>query len=443
MAGNPMQRLTDNKLIYGNLFEVNSPTLAERYNRALAILHGRTTALGSFRIDQSGFSPEVAEEFGDPTYLNPHGCNRLFVLLTVEQADLPLLDATFSCSRAILKGFIQDNRDALFALTARDAVFGELDDSVYKIKTLADITAIKRIRVKVRTTRRLISKSNRLARKIRDFQASDTAWCDDALLQEMIDLAEIVGDVRRQPMAPRNVVYEHGDFFTTHLGGLYVFNSTRPPTLVYCGPDEQTPAYQDATAGFRHIPITDRGAMARFLRAAELVENVADYPGLEPETVLAEKLDFIALDHAADGGGPAEIWDFEPMALRRYVHRAVDDLPDAFHDIQRVLRTLEQGEATARLEPEDPGYFYLLRATDDDRRDLVNHLLARLTPLDFRQLFICNKELFYALYQGWNDRKRAYVAEYLARGYRGREAAVWQRLYGDRSARRGPWGAVR
>ena len=436
-----MHQLTERNLIYGNLFEVATPVLRDRYNRALELLYGRQSGLERFRIDQSGFSPELAEEFEDPEYLNPHGCNRMFILLTLEQTYLPLLDATFSSSRAILQGYIEDNREALFALTARDAVFGELEDSVYKIKTLGDLTSIKHIRIKARTPNRLITKAKRLSSKIDAFLESETAWADDAALQQIIDLAEAVGDVRRQPVIPTRIDYEEGNFFTTHLGGLYVFNSARKPTLIYCGAGQQgSGVYEDQTLGFRHIPLSDRTAIARFLREADLVEPLAGLKHLDPEALLREKLEFVAIDHAAQTEAPGEIWDFEPMALRRYLHRNVDELPAEFHDLQGALRALEQGAPGRRLEPEAPGYFYLLRSARHKDRDLVNHLLARLTPLDFRQLFICNKDLFYELYETWNDRKRGYVAEYLARHYQGRAAEVWRHLYGRTKVAEGPWG---
>ncbi len=437
-----MHRLTENNLIYGNLFEVATPVLRDRYNRALQLLYGRRTELERFRIDQSGFSPEVAEELDDPEYLNPHGCNRMFILLTLEQTYLPLLDATFSSSRAILRNYIEDNREALFALTARDAVFGELEDSVYKIKTLGDLTSIKHIRIKARTPNRLITKARRLSSKIDAFMESETAWSDDEALQQIVELAEAVGDVRQQPVIPTRIDYEEGNFFTTHLGGLYVFNSARKPTLIYCSPDQQgSGVYEDQTLGFRHIPLSDRSAIARFLREADLVEPLSGLKHLDPEDLLREKLEFVAIDHASRNDAPGEIWDFEPMALRRYLYRNVDELPAELHDIQSVLRAWEQDEPSGQLDPEAPGYFYLLRSARHKDRDLVNHLLARLTPLDFRQLFICNKDLFYELYETWNDRKRGYVAEYLTRHYQGRAAEVWRQLYGRTQVAEGPWGA--
>ena len=73
-----MRRLIERGLMYGNLVEVSSPTQVKRYNDALEKLTGRRSALESFHIDLSGFSPEIGDEFGDNNYLNPNGCNRQF-----------------------------------------------------------------------------------------------------------------------------------------------------------------------------------------------------------------------------------------------------------------------------------------------------------------------------------------------------------------------------
>ena len=364
-----------------------------------------------------------------------------FILLTLEQADLPLLGRHLHLSRAILRSFIDDNREALFALTARDAVFGELENSVYRSKTLGDLTSIKHIRVEVRTPNRLITKAQRLSARSTPSRRATTPGPTTRRCSEIIELAEAVGDVRRQPVIPDRIDYEQGNFFTTHLGGLYVFNSARKPTLIYCSPDQQgSGVYEDQTLGFRHIPLSDRAAIARFFKEGDLVEPLSGLKHLDPEELLREKLEFVAIDHASRNDAPAEIWDFEPMALRRYLYRSVDELPAELHDLQGALRALEQDESGGRLEPEAPGFFYLLRSARHKDRDLVNHLLARLTPLDFRQLFICNKDLFYELYETWNDRKRGYVAEYLARHYQGRAAEVWRHLYGRTQGAEGPWG---
>lgn len=431
-----MQRLIDNKLIYGSLLEITSATLRERYNRALEILCDRRTALGSFRIDLSGFSPEVAEELADPEYLNPHGCNRRFILLSLEQATLPELDASFSTTRSILRRFIEDNRQALFALTARDAVYGELEDSVYRIDSLEDLLAIKRIHVDVNSTRRVITKARILAQRIEAFEADGEAWYDEALLGEMIELAEAAGDVRRHPIIPQVVDYEQGNFFTTHFGGLYAFLGCTKPTLVYLDGKLAAKRGKDkALAASDHIALADRPRLADFLAREGLVHSLGETAGVDACRLLKRKLDFMVIDQVARADPRVALDGAGPEDMKRYIYQYLDQLPEAFHQVAEVVRALEQDTAPPEIGPGGAGYFYLLRASDHRDRDLVNHLLAALTPLDVRQLFICNKELFYEHYEDWPESKRAYVADFLTRTYMADKQAVRERLYGPGSAR--------
>ncbi|HFQ16098.1 MAG TPA: hypothetical protein ENK41_07040, partial [Rhodobacteraceae bacterium] len=147
-----MKRLIERGLMFGNMVLVDSPALIRRYNRAMKALTGRETALEDFHIDISGYSPEIGDELGDDLYLNPNGCNRQFIILTTEQKKAPLLNAKFSTSRGILRRFIEDNEAKLFALTANDAVAGELDNSVFEVETPARIFDIRRIIVRADTT---------------------------------------------------------------------------------------------------------------------------------------------------------------------------------------------------------------------------------------------------------------------------------------------------
>lgn len=420
-----MLRLIERGLMYGNLVEVSSPTQVERYNAALEKLTGRRTALESFHIDLSGFSPEIGDEFGDETYINPNGCNRQFILLTLAQAACPLVGAKFSTSRAILKQFIEDNRDVLFALTARDAVMGELVNSVYRIESAADLLTIRSIRVEANTPRGLVSDAEDLILRINKFLESDSAWWDEESVEEMVALAQRVGDVSRHPLTPTETTYRKGNFFTSHLGGLYVFRDVRQPALITCDP-----GFDPATTDMRVISIHDAQAVAEFLRVNRLVETIFDARGLDERGLLRQRLDFILVDHLASNGAPGDLEKLTRDDLRSAVHRHLDALPEEFHQIAATLRAIDQESARPPLRPEEPAYFYHLRSASHLDRDLVNHLLAHVTPLDVRQLFICNKDRFYLHYREWGDAKRDYVAEFLAKEYAIDKRGVRDALYG-------------
>ena len=69
---------------------IDQPHLVERYNHALEAFGLPKTKRSTFRVDATGFSPEIAEEFKDEQYLDPLGVNRRFIIVTPEQALQPV-----------------------------------------------------------------------------------------------------------------------------------------------------------------------------------------------------------------------------------------------------------------------------------------------------------------------------------------------------------------
>jgi hypothetical protein len=448
-----MKRLIERGLMFGNLIRVDSPALIERYNRALKALTGRTTGLTDFHIDISGYSYEVGEELGDHLYLNPNGVNRLFIILTTEQKTAPLLNAKFSTSRGILKQFIEENEAKLFALTARDAVSGELDNSVFDASSPARLFDIRTITVNADTTQSHVKNARALADRIERFRTEDDAWFDDALIAEMIELARTTGDVTRQPIDLARPTYTQDNFWTAHFGGLYVFRDVAEPGVIAVGDKHALGVMPIAST----LDFGDRNGIAAFLEVNALVEPIIKARGVDGAAILRQKMDFILIDAATSAG--IEIDGMDPRALHRLAQRMGADLPEEFLKLNQLVRWALNGGKWPRIASDDASYFYTLRARPDHPdRDLINMLLSELSPLDIRQLFICHKQAFYDAYARWPDAKKEYVAEFLHRDYAANKAGAREALFGGEEPRArpvtpppkediidlvGPWGAVR
>ncbi len=455
-----VRRLIERGLMFGNMILVDSPALIRRYNRAMKALCGRETALEEFHIDISGYSPEIGEELGDELYLNPNGCNRQFIILTTEQKKAPLLNAKFSTSRGILRQFIEDNEAKLFALTANDAVAGELDNSVFEVESPARLFDIRRIVVRADTTHSHVKNARKLAEKIDRFMREPDAWHDDVLIAEMILLAEKTGDITRNPIDLDQPAYEQGNFYTSLFGGIYIFRDVEHPAAIVMGDRRK----------LGKLPIADTfgpdqpNGIATFLELNKLVEPVIKARGVNGARILREKMDFIVVDAASSAG--IDLGDMSPRDLHRAAQRLGRDLPEAFKGLAALVRWAENGGRWPRITSEHPAYFYSLRARPGHPdRDLINQLLAELSPLDFRQLFIMHKEAFYAAYRTWDEQKREYAAEFLHRDYMANKAGAREALFGGLEAAPeapdapppppppsdgealidlvGPWGAIR
>ena len=446
-----MKRLIEKGLMFGNLYRVASPALVERYNRALEHLTGKRTKLADFHIDLSGYSPEIGDEFDDLLYLNHNGVNRQFILLSTEQRTAPLLNVKFSTSRTILKQFIADNEAQLFALTATDAVAGELVNSVFDISDPRKLFEVANIRVECDTTGGTIRHAEKLADLVDRFKAEEEGWFDDVLIADMIGMAKKSGDITRNPVRLNKQDYRQPDFWTAHFGGLYLFQSVGHPAVIATGPKEAL-----GQLPIKYVfDLDDRNQIAKFFDYNDLVEPIVKARGIDAAAVIAQKMDFIVIDAAADLG--LDLTGLTRADIRRLARQNAGRLPREYHGLRELLKWATEGGAWPRITSDDPAYFYSLRAADTPLHDLVNMLLANLTPLDIRQLFICHKELFYRLYQTWPDAKRAFVADFLAREYQVDKAGARAALFGrepdmkgdlpvapvEEIVRRvGPWGAV-
>jgi hypothetical protein len=423
-----MRRLIEKGLMFGNLVEVSSPALVERYKRAMKHLCGRETGLADFHIDISGYSPEIGAELRDDLYLNPNGANRQFILLTTAQKNAPLLNSKFSTSRGIIRQFIDTNEAQLFALTARDAVAGELQNSVFEISTPAKLLDIRRITVEADTIGGHVADADRLTKLIERFRQEPDGWRDDVLIAEMITLAKRTGDVTRVPVSLPQMTFEQPNFWTSHFGGLYVFRDVAFPAIISALPCESLGAVPVSPV----FDLGHRNQIADWLERNQLAEPIVQARGMDAAAVIRQKMDFILVD-AADALN-LEIGDARRTELRKIAHQLGRSLPPEFQGLAALLRWIEAGGTWPRITSEHPAYFYTLRARATKDRDLVNMLLSELAPLDVRQTFIVHKELFYARYAGWSDRKRQYVADFLEREYTVDKQGARAALFGPEPA---------
>jgi hypothetical protein len=427
-----MMRLVKKGLMFGNLIKVSSPVLVERYNRALKHLIDRETTLTEFHIDMVGYSPEIGDEFGDTLYLNPKGCNQMFILLSTEQMKAPLLGSQFSTSRSILRRYIQENENQLFALTAREAVAGELMNSVFHMSSPADLLNINRVEIEADTIQEHVAEAHQLSEQIDRFMSEDDAWWDDVLIAQMIELAKRTGNIHRNPVTLENKVYIQGNYYTGHFGGIYIFRDAETPTVIA---REKIEGLEDLNIE-QILTFEDREAIADFLRDEDLSELIVQKPNHSTAAIIKQKIDFITLTVAAEQG--QDLSGLTRQNIRQLERRYGENMPEEFHGLMDVWRWASHGGRAPKLGPDHPAFFYCLRSSQHKDRDLVNMLLSDLSRLDFRQLFICHKPLFYDAYRGWSDSKKEYVSDFLAQEYAMDKVGAREALFGDEPAMEEP-----
>ena len=52
------------------------------------------------------------------------------------------------------------------------------------------------------------------------------------MLERMVELAKVTGDIRENALVPDQVIFRHNAFWTSHFGGLYVFVDPEMTTVI-------------------------------------------------------------------------------------------------------------------------------------------------------------------------------------------------------------------
>jgi hypothetical protein len=305
-----------------------------------------------------------------------------------------------------------------------------------------------------------VADAGKLAKLIDRFRQEPDGWRDDLLVAEMITLAKKTGDVTRVPISLPVMTFKQDNFWTSHFGGVYIFRDVRFAAAISSLDWRSLGEVPVAQV----MDLTHRNQIADWLERNNLVEPIVQARGTDGAAILRQKMDFILVD-AADRLG-LDLGDARRTELRKIAYRLGSSLPEEFLGLAALLRWVEAGGPWPKITSEHPAYFYTLRAKAGKDRDLVNMLLSELSPMDVRQMFIVHKELFYVQYATWSERKKTYVADFLAREYQvdreGARTALFgpepgmdemqrpQMTEGPRPVRRstdapviGPWGGRR
>ncbi|OCP17286.1 MULTISPECIES: DUF6638 family protein [unclassified Ensifer] len=427
-----MKRLLEAELIYGRLLDIAEPHLIARYNKALQGFGLRPTALTRFSIDMTGFSPEIADELGDRDYLDPNRVNRRFIIMTPDQAELPVVHTSFSNTAALMHEFFNANSRAINAVTIKDALYGEIEDSVSIVDDIDDLLSINEVRFRVLSAEDMLGKAAELRALVDRLKKVPTAWTDDDMLNRMVELAKVTGDIRQNALVPDQLVFRHDAFWANHFGGVYVFLDEKTTTVI-CDP---------SVPGFRrsrpwqvsYIAIDDHARIYDFLASTKRLQ-LPQASWVEDSGLYQHRADMVVRGLINDADPTTDLARADRIWLQTWMHRnaALVASDGAYPFLQEMLRTV-QTTGSIRMQDVAPANRFMLVRASPTHPDqwLVNRLIAQLVPRDFVSRFVFDKQGFYDAYERYSEKFREYVVATLTGTYLKDKAAFRRKLYGLR-----------
>ncbi len=416
-------------LEFDELLMISEPHLVERYGKALASFGLKMPKLKKFQIDMIGYSPEIAKSLKNPDYLDPHRVNRRFIILTPEQENLPVVHSSFSNTRDLMAEFFEHNRRVLYALTIKDVVFGEIEDSLFKVRDIDDLLSIEQVEFKISSHAQLPEKTARLKSKIDRLLKEPEAWRDDQLIQGMVDLARETGDIRDNELLPEEVFFRHESYWSSHFGGIYIFHDGNQATVI-C---------DSSARGFRksrpwqvsYIDIKDSRNIYRFLEESGRLEPPRG-SWIERSGLLDMRLHMVAVMLADAKGDALPENGFDKKWSRQWIseNRTMVGEEGTIPLLLWVESQIEDWSTIDVRDVEDDWKFAICRA-DPEHPDfeLVNRLISDFLPYDFITRFEFNQPNFAEDKQAWSKNYAGFVAEVLNNYYLPKHDSLFERLY--------------
>ncbi len=378
----------------------------------------------------TGYSPEIAKELDDPQYLDPHGINRRFIILFPTQFELPSVNTAFSNTGKLMHQFFTANVKAINALTIKDVIYGEIDDPILEARDIEDLLRIEQVEFKVFTGKNLAQQALDLRLLMDRLKKEPDAWRDDEMLHKMVELSKATGDIRNNNLVPKEVVFRHNTFWSSHFGGVYVFIDETQTTVIG---DPSAPGFRRSRPWqVSYIDRNDTELVYRFLVETGRVDQPRG-SWIERSGYLKHRIEMLITmlafhhepnkKHNPDSNRWAKAW----------VNRNTRMLEEE-GTLPFLLWAQREYESWANVDLEEidaRGRFILSRAKPGhDDQWLVNRLISDNVPFDFISRFIFNKPAFYADYEKWGDKLKDHVVEMVRDNYLNNKEELRRLRYG-------------
>jgi hypothetical protein len=217
------QKLIDSGLFAARMVDVTGP-MVDLYNRCLLELGFTPTNLKSFRIDGYGWSPEIAQEQGNNAYLSHGDANPFAIILSPDQANLPVFYPYHNFDRKMMSFVYEDFKTQIEEITKTTAIMVDIDRYVQFLERPENLLQYNKITVKCKILGNLQEGKIEQDELINNFKDGDN-YLNSRSQQKLLANIRQYGDLRNKMILMKPESYPVSSFYTRMFGGVFVLRS--------------------------------------------------------------------------------------------------------------------------------------------------------------------------------------------------------------------------
>ncbi len=412
-----MIKLIQNGLFADNLFAVNNPLMVKRYNGCLTDIGLTPTKLKSFHIDGWGWSPEIAEEQGNRTYLCHGLANPFGIIISPEQEKSSIYMPFHTFDSQIHKLIFKLYKDQIADITAVCGLWFELDQEITAYRSPQDLLMVDYVNVAFYSVDRIMTAAQEQRALIREFYDVPQAWSNKELRDSIIASSKKHGDLRFKKFEiPNTPFVDIENYYTLAFNGLYVFKNLNNDKPVLIFSNEQSEVSGESTHGHLEFNASDPQLLS-YLYTKNIISN--DLSLYQTHPVLIELLkDFILIEAAINFDDSIPFNELNKTQMKGVVNKLLSQhiLPEEYFELEKLLTVLKDDKAVQSYTIPEKLRSYLLHphySLNENQTKVVWQLLGNINKHNPLTLYLFNKSLFYSSYGNWHEQVQSWVVKKL------------------------------
>ncbi len=404
-----------NKLKQANLYRSElipvSGKLVERYNKCLVKLGFTKTKLKTFHIDGIGWSPEVAEEKDDTTYLNNGEANPHGIIISPLQKGKPVYLPFHTFDRDMMKYVFKIHGQKIKDITRDSAICLDFDQGIDAFYEPLDVLKYNEVAIHFHLIDNLDKVKEEQLQLVEEFNRGNN-FISETMHQKLLDSAKAYGDLRHRDLDLHELQYTTDSFYTRAFGGVYLLRDFIVPIAIFEDEEWHKEAIKDTTHDVLIYHISQPELMDK-LRSHSIIDYDLDSEVKTERYNRVKK--FELFQNLKKTQHPIkEILD-NPILFKSYLNKMDIKSRKKVMSVERYLEKIETSNEFKIADIVDPQLFLALHrphsSLEPKHQDLIWKLLVNITPKDVLFWYWYDKPDFYKSFETWDDSFKDWVVE--------------------------------
>lgn len=413
-----MKLLTKSGLYGKGLVPISLPPMVERYNLALEAIGMQRTSLKKFNIDGWGWSPEIAEEFGDENYLTQGMANPNIIILTPEQKNASIYFPSYSFDHEIHQLIFQSADKHIQDITVSDCLYINVDQGIDMYLSPTDLLDVDHVVLRFHTPSKTMEAARYQHKLVQQFKKDDEAFLNRDFHRDIIGSFKEHGDMRYLNLDIKDLSYSNvTSFYCSLFGGVFVLRDTvsTVPLVVYNKKQQEISSdfyksFQTHDEELLHTLIEEgliELSMAYYQENPDRLDRIYQYLLLK---------EFCKIDK--DIGVPISHTDFRKLSAALVKKQKITP---QIYELQKVKSAFAKGDISIldRISVDTKKLLYHPHTRFDSSYivKVLWQLLNHISSSDIEKLYEFDKPFFYTCYKDFPKVMKQWSIGYLQTHY--------------------------